>query len=89
MVIEAFNLQVKTGLSPPLFPGAMSLVQLPYELVAFVVQDLDLADIRNLSYSCKKFRFLVEESQITKQLLQVNKLAPSMPRIGCVWLCHC
>ncbi|EAQ92316.1 hypothetical protein CHGG_00551 [Chaetomium globosum CBS 148.51] len=70
MVIEAFNLQVKTGLSPPLLPGAMSLVQLPYELVAFVVQDLDLADIRNLSYSCKKFRFLVEESQITKQLLQ-------------------
>ncbi|KAH6649739.1 hypothetical protein F5144DRAFT_20435 [Chaetomium tenue] len=48
----------------------MSLVQLPYELVAFVVQDLDLADIRNLSYSCKKFRFLVEESQITRQLLQ-------------------
>ncbi|KAH6844980.1 hypothetical protein B0I37DRAFT_355510 [Chaetomium sp. MPI-CAGE-AT-0009] len=48
----------------------MSLVQLPYELVAFVVQDLDLADIRSLSYSCKKFRFLVEESKITKQLLQ-------------------
>lgn len=52
----------------------MSLVQLPYELVAFVVHDLDLADIRSLSYSCKKFRFLVEESKITKQLLQVNSL---------------
>jgi hypothetical protein len=35
---------------------------LPYELVAFVVHDLDLADIRSLSYSCKRFRFLVEKS---------------------------
>ncbi|KAK3301393.1 uncharacterized protein B0H64DRAFT_37413 [Chaetomium fimeti] len=48
----------------------MSLLQLPYELVAFVVYDLDLSDIRSLSYSCRRFRFLVEESKMTKQILQ-------------------
>ncbi|KAK4038279.1 hypothetical protein C8A01DRAFT_37796 [Parachaetomium inaequale] len=48
----------------------MSLVRLPYELVAYVVQDLDLADICSLSYTCKKFQFLVQEAKITKRLLE-------------------
>lgn len=50
----------------------MSLVGLPYELVSYVVQHLDLSDIRNLSFSCKTFQFLVREHNITKLLLEVG-----------------
>ncbi|KAL2141791.1 hypothetical protein VTI28DRAFT_1928 [Corynascus sepedonium] len=50
----------------------MSLVQLPYELVAFVVQDLDLDDVRSLSCTCKRFQFLVQESKMAKRLLETK-----------------
>ena len=56
----------------------MSLARLPYELVAYVVQDLDLADICSLSYTCKKFQFLVQESKITKRLLEVSFSIPEL-----------
>ena len=54
----------------------MSLLQLPYELVVYVVQDLDLVDICNLSYTCQKFQFLVRDAQITKRLLEVSSPIP-------------
>ncbi|KAK0719580.1 hypothetical protein B0H67DRAFT_485618 [Lasiosphaeris hirsuta] len=47
-----------------------SLVKLPYELLQFVVQHLDLADIRNLSLSCRRLQFLFHEPNITKAILQ-------------------
>jgi hypothetical protein len=50
----------------------MSLVQLPYELVSYVVQHLGLGDICSLSYSCKRFMFLVHEANITKKILEVS-----------------
>jgi hypothetical protein len=50
----------------------MSLVQLPYELVSYVVQHLSLGDICSLSYSCKRFMFLVHEVNITKKILEVS-----------------
>ena len=70
----------------------MSLVKLPYELVAYVVQHLDLGDIRNLSFSYRKFQFLLHKPYIAKLVLEVspsnlpsnefaNILRRPMPRI--------
>lgn len=50
----------------------MSLAQLPYELVSYVVRDLDLADICSLSFSSKRFLFLVQEPNIAKKILEVS-----------------
>ncbi|KAL2023167.1 hypothetical protein VTK56DRAFT_3773 [Thermocarpiscus australiensis] len=50
----------------------MSLVTLPYELVLFVIQHLDLADICSLSFSCKKFQFLLHESSIARFVLETK-----------------
>ncbi|AEO55892.1 hypothetical protein MYCTH_2089701 [Thermothelomyces thermophilus ATCC 42464] len=50
----------------------MSLMQLPYELVALVIRGLDLDDIRNLSCTCKGFRFLIQESEMAKRLLETR-----------------
>jgi hypothetical protein len=61
----------------------MSLLHLPYELVAYVVQDLDLVDICNLSYTCKKFQFLVRDVQITKRLLEVSSPMPMAEMSAC------
>jgi hypothetical protein len=65
----------------------MSLVGLPYELVAYVVGQLDLADVRSLTLSCKRFQFLLHEANITKLILEVgfkfppvaNSLADALP----------
>ncbi|KXX73856.1 hypothetical protein MMYC01_209701 [Madurella mycetomatis] len=50
----------------------MSLVKLPYELVAYVVRHLHLCDIRSLSFSCRKFQFLLHEPSIAKLVLEAN-----------------
>lgn len=49
----------------------MGLAKLPYELLSFVVEDLDLVDIRNLSLVSKRFQYLTEESSMAKQILEV------------------
>ncbi|KAM7195446.1 hypothetical protein V8F20_007505 [Naviculisporaceae sp. PSN 640] len=48
------------------------LLKLPYELVAFVVDYLDLSDVRNLSRSCKHFQYLLHEPSIAKILLETK-----------------
>ena len=50
----------------------MSILGLPYELVAYIVGHLELADVRNLTASCKTFRFLLHEANITKKILEVG-----------------
>ncbi|KAK3685801.1 hypothetical protein B0T22DRAFT_382781 [Podospora appendiculata] len=50
----------------------MSLVQLPYELLSYVVQALDLATIRSLSLTCRRFLFLFQEPNIAKLLLETK-----------------
>jgi hypothetical protein len=40
-----------------------------------VVQHLDLADVYNLSFSCKRFQYLLHEANITKLLLEVSSHA--------------
>lgn len=50
----------------------MALVKLPYELLSYVVQQLDLADVCSLSFTCKTFQFLLHEHNIAKLLLEVN-----------------
>ncbi|KAK3944952.1 hypothetical protein QBC46DRAFT_130805 [Diplogelasinospora grovesii] len=53
----------------------MSIAKLPYELVSYVVQHLDLEDVRNLSLTCRRFQYLVHEENIAKAIL--NKQAPA------------
>ncbi|KAK4104214.1 hypothetical protein N658DRAFT_247128 [Parathielavia hyrcaniae] len=50
----------------------MALARLPYELLSFVVQHLDLADIHNLSLSSKTFQYLLYEANITRLLLETK-----------------
>ncbi len=58
----------------------MSILGLPYELVAYIVGHLELADVRNLTASCKTFRFLLHEANITKKILEV-----SVPNFADFW----
>ncbi|KAK3943432.1 hypothetical protein QBC46DRAFT_338685 [Diplogelasinospora grovesii] len=53
----------------------MSIAKLPYELVSYVVQHLNLEDVRNLSLTCRRFQYLVHEENIAKTIL--NKKAPA------------
>ncbi|KAL2148353.1 hypothetical protein VTH82DRAFT_2273 [Thermothelomyces myriococcoides] len=50
----------------------MSLVRLPYELLALVIQHLCLDDIRNLSYTCKVFWHLIQASEMAKRILKTK-----------------
>ncbi|KAK4219132.1 hypothetical protein QBC37DRAFT_151646 [Rhypophila decipiens] len=58
-----------------------ALVELPYELVAFVVYNLDLLDIGNLSRSCKHFQYLLHDESIAKALLET--MAPETLEARC------
>lgn len=59
----------------------MSLLKLPYELVAYVIQHLDLGDVRSLSLSCRKFQFLLYEPNIAKLVLEVgSRLSAQLSR---------
>ena len=55
----------------------MSLFQLPYELLSYVVRHLDLHDIRSLSLSSRRLQYLTREANITKRILEVNSLIHS------------
>jgi hypothetical protein len=55
----------------------MSLVKLPYELVSYVVENLDLEDVRSLSLVCRRFQFLMQEASIAKVILEVRTLRRS------------
>ncbi|KAK3902998.1 hypothetical protein C8A05DRAFT_15017 [Staphylotrichum tortipilum] len=55
----------------------MSLLSLPYELLAYVVGHLHLADIRSLAFSCRRLEFLLYEANMTKLVLESK--APYSP----------
>ncbi|KAK1749948.1 hypothetical protein QBC47DRAFT_407438 [Echria macrotheca] len=48
------------------------LVKLPYELLSFVVDNLDLTDTRNLSLTCRRLQFLFHERNIAKWILETK-----------------
>lgn len=50
----------------------MSLVKLPYELVSFIIEYLDLLDVGNLSLTCKRMQYLTLEYCIAKRILEVS-----------------
>jgi hypothetical protein len=56
----------------------MSLLRLPYELLSIICEHLDLRDIYSLSFSCKRFQFLLYEPNITKLLLEVSEKKPNL-----------
>lgn len=49
----------------------MALLKLPYEMVSYVLDHLDLEDVWQLSLTCRRLRSLVTESHIAKRLLEV------------------
>ncbi|KAK3350756.1 hypothetical protein B0H65DRAFT_98090 [Neurospora tetraspora] len=48
----------------------MSLLKLPYEMVSYVLDELDLDHVWQLSLTCRHLRSLVTESNIAKRLLE-------------------
>jgi hypothetical protein len=48
------------------------LVNLPYELLALVVGNLNLADTRSLSRACRHLQFLFYEAKIARVILEVR-----------------
>ncbi|CAP72639.1 uncharacterized protein PODANS_2_700 [Podospora anserina S mat+] len=50
----------------------MSLVKLPYELVSFIIEYLDLLDVGNLSLTCKRMQYLTLEYCIAKRILETK-----------------
>ncbi|KAK4178310.1 hypothetical protein QBC36DRAFT_108038 [Triangularia setosa] len=50
----------------------MSLVKLPYELLSFIVEHLDLLDVGNLSLTCKRLQYLTLEYCIAKRILETK-----------------
>lgn len=57
------------------------LVNLPYELLALVVGNLNLADTRSLSRTCRHLQFLFHEAKIARVILEVcdELMAPFCP----------
>ncbi|KAK3934400.1 F-box domain-containing protein [Diplogelasinospora grovesii] len=50
----------------------MSIAKLPYKLVLYVVQHLNLEDVRNLSLTCRRFQYLVHEENIAMTILNLT-----------------
>lgn len=63
----------------------MSLLKLPYEMVSYVLDDLDLDDIWQLSLTCRHLWSLVTESNIAKRLLEV--LSRHMVPLSYLFIC--
>lgn len=50
----------------------MSIRRLPFEIVIYVVGNLGLSDVYNLSLTCRHFLFLVTDERLCKALLEVS-----------------
>lgn len=46
--------------------------RLPYEILTFIVRDLTLEDIYDLSRTCHHFQYLVREENLARMLLRVG-----------------
>lgn len=50
-----------------------SLINLPYEVISYVVEDIGIEDVLNLARTCKKLQYLEREENITRKLLEVSQ----------------
>lgn len=48
------------------------LITLPYEVLAYIVSNIDLDDVLNLGLTCKALKFLLTEDSICKSIIQVR-----------------
>ena len=51
----------------------LSLVSLPYEVLANIVGNVDFDDVFNLALTCRNFKFLVTEESLCKTIVQVSQ----------------
>lgn len=54
----------------------MSLRDLPYEIISYVVRDLDLDDVLSLAMTSRRFAYLIHEPNICKRVLEVSYVPP-------------
>ncbi|GAP83295.1 putative F-box domain-containing protein [Rosellinia necatrix] len=52
--------------------GAPGLQQLPYELVAYVVEGLEVEDVFNWSLCCKHFQYIIREDRFCKPVIMTK-----------------
>lgn len=50
-----------------------SLTDLPYEVLSYVIDYLDLEDVYCLGRTSSDFKFIFEEERICKSILQVSR----------------
>jgi hypothetical protein len=53
----------------------LCLVSLPYEVLAYIVSNIDFEDVFNLGVTCKALKFLLAEESICKSTVQVRPCA--------------
>ncbi len=52
--------------------GISGLQRLPYELVAYIVQDLDIEDVFHWSLCSKHFQYIIREDHFCKPVVMVS-----------------
>ena len=57
----------------------MLVRRLPYEIIAYIAQSLDISDVFNLSLTCQHFQYLIHEKNICKTVLEVTYLSSLSP----------
>jgi hypothetical protein len=62
--------QVFPALSPK--SQMLCLVSLPYEVLSYIVSNIDFDDVFSLGLTCKALKFLLTEESICKSIVQVR-----------------
>jgi hypothetical protein len=57
----------------------LTLAALPYEVLSYIVGEIDFDDAFNLGQTCKALQFLLTEERICKSILQVRSCAHIVP----------
>lgn len=53
-------------------PGISGLQKLPYELIAYIVEDLDVEDVFNWSLCSRHFQYIIREDRFCKPVILVS-----------------
>lgn len=53
--------------------GIPGLKRLPYELVSYIVQELDIEDVFNWSLCCKHFQYIIRDDHFCKPVVTVSR----------------
>jgi len=54
-------------------PRTPGIQRMPYELIAWIVKDLEVEDTFNLSLCCKQFQYIIREDRFCKPVIKVSE----------------